>query len=69
MSRKDTIYGHRHIKSLEELERIRKEMLKRYGVKITKLEADFLMSKRSKNTMIFGKDMLNEIKKLRGFRR
>jgi hypothetical protein len=68
MSRKDTVYGHRHIDSLKELERIQLEMRKRYNLDIKKLEADALMAKRSKKTAFFGGDMLKEIKKMRGFK-
>ena len=66
MSRKDTVYGHRHVKSREEIERLANEMKKRYNMKISLLEADYIMAKRSRHSKFFPSEMIKEIRKMRG---
>lgn len=68
MTRKDTLWGHRHRKSREEIERLASEVKKRYNIKISLLEADYLMAKRSQSSKFFGNRLVKEIAKLRGLK-
>lgn len=66
MSRKDTLYGHRHKKSAEEIERIRREAEKKHNIKLTKLEADAVVAERSKRSLWSESEFKKFMRKMRG---
>lgn len=66
MSRKDTIYTHRHVDEELEVGRVIELFKNRFNISITKLEASSIVAARSKSTFWSDSQLKKYLQNLRG---
>ncbi|MFX1312075.1 MAG: hypothetical protein ACFFHD_05640 [Promethearchaeota archaeon] len=66
MSRKETVWGARHISEEVEIKRILEYYEKQFNISLTKLEASAVLAERSRNIFWSDKEAIEFVRRLRG---